>query len=159
MIMLTVGTQLPFDRLVKLVDEWAINNPEVEILAQIASGTYTPKHMEYVDYLDEKRYAEVFSKAKIVLAHAGMGSVISSLMASKPVIVYPRKASLGEHRNEHQLASCEKLSGLKGCYIAYDSKALYSTLDRISSLEGGSIAPYANNDLLETIDNFIAAAA
>ncbi|MCP4077422.1 MAG: hypothetical protein GY744_14720 [Gammaproteobacteria bacterium] len=156
MILLTVGTQLPFDRFVKLVDEWACKNPEVEILAQIASGTYTPKHMEYVDYLDEKRYAEVFEKAEVILAHAGMGSVISSLIASKPVIVYPRKASLGEHRNEHQLATCQKLSYLKGCYIAYEPEALFTTLDELSSLEGGSINPYANDDLLATIDNFIA---
>lgn len=156
MIMLTVGTQLPFDRLVKLVDEWADKNPEVDIFAQIASGTYTPKHMEYVDYLDEKRYREVFHKADALLAHAGMGTVINSMIASKPIIVYPRKASLGEHRNEHQLATCQKLSLLKGCYIAYEPEALFTTLDEISSLEGGSITPYANEDLLATIDNFIA---
>lgn len=156
MILLTVGTQLPFDRFVKLVDEWAQKHPEVEILAQIASGTYIPKYMKYVDYLDKERYAEVFAKSKVVLAHAGMGSVISSLIASKPVIVYPRKASLGEHRNEHQLATCQKLSYLKGCYIVYDPEELYHTLDEINALEGGSIAPYANDDLLQTIENFIA---
>ncbi len=159
MILLTVGTQLPFDRLVKLVDEWAGKHPGVEIVAQIASGGYFPRHMEYVDYLDEKRYAEVFAKTEVVLAHAGMGTVISSLIASKPVIVYPRKASLGEHRNEHQLASCQKLSYLKGCYIAYGPEELYRILDELSSLEGGSISPYANDDLLENIDNFIAGQA
>ncbi len=155
MILLTVGTQLPFDRLVELVDGWARKHPEVEILAQIASGTYIPKHMEYADYLREERYAEVFAETDVVLAHAGMGSIVSSLIASKPVIVYPRKASLGEHRNEHQLATCRKLSHLKGCYVAYEPEELYAILDELSSLEGGSIAPYANDDLIKTIDNFI----
>jgi UDP-N-acetylglucosamine transferase subunit ALG13 len=155
-ILLTVGTQLPFDRFVKLVDEWAGRHPEVEIFAQIASGSYTPSHMEYVDYLDEQRYAEVFGKAQVVLAHAGMGTVISALMASKPVVIYPRRASLGEHRNEHQLATCQKLSYLKGTFIAYEPEELQQILDGLGSLEGGSISPYANDDLLETIDKFIA---
>jgi UDP-N-acetylglucosamine transferase subunit ALG13 len=154
-ILLTVGTQLPFDRMVRVVDEWAGNHPSVEIFAQIANGRYLPRNMEYVDYLDEKRYGELFDRAQAVVAHAGMGTVISSLIASKPVIVYPRKASLGEHRNEHQLATCQKLANLKGCYVAYDPEGLHEVLAGLSVLEGGSISPFANDDLLLTVDNFI----
>lgn len=155
MILLTVGTQLPFDRLVKAVDEWASRHLQVEIFAQIASGSYLPQHMQYIDYLDEKQYPEIFAKADAVIAHAGMGTVISALIASKPVIIFPRKASLGEHRNEHQLATCEKLSALEGCYIAYDSDQLDALLKQLHDLEGGNISPYANEDLLSTIENFI----
>lgn len=155
MILLTVGTQLPFDRFVKHVDEWAYKNPGVEILAQIADGAYIPEHMPYVDYLDQEKYSRVFNQTSVVLAHAGMGTVINSLIASKPVVVFPRKASLGEHRNEHQLATCSKLTNLKGCYIAYEADELFETLDQLSALEGGSIGPFANDDLLRTIDHFI----
>ena len=95
MIFLTVGTQLPFDRFVKIVDAWAYIHPEEEVFAQIAEGSYVPKHMQYIDYLSEQQYSEVFNKSEVILAHAAMGSVISSLMASKPIIIYPRKASLG----------------------------------------------------------------
>lgn len=155
MILLTVGTQLPFDRLVKLVDDWARRNPETDILAQIAEGEYQPQHMDYVKYLDEQQYAKAFESASVILAHAGMGTVISSLINSKPVIVYPRRASLGEHRNEHQLATCSKLAHLKGCYVAYEPEQLYQFLDDLNSLEGGEIGPYANDDLIDTIDRFI----
>ncbi|WP_297819959.1 glycosyltransferase [uncultured Paraglaciecola sp.] len=155
MIFLTVGTQLPFDRFVKIVDAWAYIHPEEEVFAQIAEGSYVPKHMQYIDYLSEQQYSEVFNKSEVILAHAAMGSVISSLMASKPIIIYPRKASLGEHRNEHQLATCSKLSHLDGCYIASEPEQLYSHLSDLRSLHGGAISPYANQDLLETIENFI----
>ena len=155
MILLTVGTQLPFDRFVKHVDQWAYENPGVEILAQIADGAYIPKHMQYVDYLNQEKYSSAFNQASVVLAHAGMGSVINSLIASKPVVVFPRKASLGEHRNEHQLATCSKLVNLKGCYIAYEPDELFETLDELSTLEGGSIGRFANDDLLTSIDHFI----
>ncbi len=155
MILLTVGTQLRFDRFVSVVDEWAHKNPEAEILAQIADGEYLPKHMQYVEYLKGEKYTTAFNRASVVLSHAGMGTVISSLIASKPVVVFPRKASLGEHRNEHQLATCSKITCLKGCYVAYEPDELFHRLDQLSTLEGGSIGPFANNDLLKTIDQFI----
>ena len=155
MIFLTVGTQLPFDRFVKVVDLWAANNPDVEIFAQIGEGDYQPKHMKYCAFLDEQSYKREFDKASIVLAHAAMGSIITSLIESKPVIVYPRKASLGEHRNEHQLATCKNLSELDGCYVTYDDQALIERLDDLKSLEAGSLGLYANDDLLQSIENFI----
>jgi UDP-N-acetylglucosamine transferase subunit ALG13 len=154
-ILLTVGTQLSFDRFVRVVDEWAHKNPRVEILAQIADGAYIPKHMQCVDYLKGEKYDAAFKRASVVLSHAGMGTVINSLIASKPVVVYPRKASLGEHRNEHQLATCSKIRNLKGCYVAYKPDELFQTLDELSTLQGGSIGPFANDDLLKTIDQFI----
>ena len=87
MIFLTVGTQLPFDRLVELVDRWAALNPDVKIFAQIGNGNYVPQHMEHCAFLDEKTYKSKFDSASIVLAHAAMGSIITSLIASKPVLI------------------------------------------------------------------------
>ncbi|MCP3689754.1 MAG: hypothetical protein GY784_15215 [Gammaproteobacteria bacterium] len=75
------------------------------------------------------------------------------------MIAFPRKASLGEHRNEHQLATCQKIAKLQGCYVAYERDDLFTTLSKMSTLKGGSIAPYANDDLLATIDKFIITAA
>ena len=36
-IFATVGTQLPFDRLIRGLDSWAECNPEVEVFAQIGA--------------------------------------------------------------------------------------------------------------------------
>jgi|TARA_B100000745_G_scaffold297988_2_gene245811 UDP-N-acetylglucosamine transferase subunit ALG13 len=155
MILLTVGTQLPFDRLVRAMDEWAKANPHIEVFAQIANGEYIPKHMEYVGFLGQKHFESLFAQSELVIAHAGMGSVISSLISAKPVVIFPRRASLGEHRNEHQLATCQKLSSLKGCYVAHEPDDLYSILDEQHQLEGGAIGPFANPQLLQTIENFI----
>ena len=158
MIFLTVGTQLPFDGFIQLVDLWAEQNQSVEIYAQIGKGDYLPKHMEFCRFLDEKAYKAQFDNASIVLAHAAMGSVITSLIASKPIIVFPRIAALGEHRNEHQLATSRNLESFDGCYVTYDKSELFSALDNVTSLRGGTLAPYANPDLLQSIENFILAA-
>ena len=155
MIFLTVGTQLPFDRFVALVDTWAEANPHMEIFAQIGHGDYQPKHMKYCAFLDEQSYKREFKKASIVLAHAAMGSIITSLMEAKPVLVFPRIAALGEHRNEHQLATCRNFEKLDGCYVSYDKEQLFATLDDITTLRAGSLGQYANPALLNSIDNFI----
>ena len=91
MIFLTVGTQLPFDRFVEIVDQWAAKNPEFEIFGQIGEGDYKPLHIKYCAFLDEQSYKQQFDKANIVLAHAAMGSIITSLIESKPVVVFRAK--------------------------------------------------------------------
>lgn len=151
MILVTVGTQLPFDRLVFAVDKWAKNSAHVDIFGQVAGSQYKPS-FRCVDYLSGSEYEDVFDRASLVVAHAGMGTIITSLMAGKPVVVFPRKASLGEHRNEHQLATCENLKHLKGCYIAHTDEELAEYLDRIEELEGGSMSEFAGADLLSYIE-------
>lgn len=157
MIFLTVGTQLPFDRFVEIVDNFAATHPEIEIFGQIGEGSYQPKHFEYCAFLDEQAYKAQFDKASLILAHAAMGSIITSLIESKPVIVFPRCASLGEHRNEHQLATCKNFETLDGCYVTYDKAQLLSTLDDVTNLHGGKLGLYANQELLNNIENFILA--
>ena len=157
MIFLTVGTQLPFDRFVKIVDEWAAEHPEVEIFAQIGDAEYKPQHMQYCAYLDEVTYKEKFDQASLVLAHAAMGSIITSLTEQKPVVVFPRLASKGEHRNEHQLATSKNFEALDGCYVTYDKTQLLTTLDDVTSLQAGSLGMYANQDLMNSIESFILA--
>jgi len=156
MILLTVGTQLPFDRLVELVDRWASQHPGIKIFAQIGDAGYKPEHFQYCDFLDAAAYQDAFDSADFIIAHAGIGTILSALMAGKPVVVFPRVAALGEHRNEHQLATCNKLAGLKGCYIAYENDELLRLLDNLQALEGERISPHASDELLGAIDSFIA---
>ncbi len=55
MIFLTVGTQLPFDRLVAAVDAWAARQPGQEVFGQISDpgpAGYRPKHFAWVADLD-----------------------------------------------------------------------------------------------------------
>ncbi len=108
MIFVTTGTQLPFDRLVRAVDEWAAEHPDREIFAQIGNGKYQPRHMEFVEKLEPNQYKHYFDKAELVVSHAGMGTIISGLENAKPLVLMPRRAALGEHRNDHQLGTAGK---------------------------------------------------
>jgi UDP-N-acetylglucosamine transferase subunit ALG13 len=155
LIFLTVGTQLPFDRLVKMLDEWAEDNSDTPIFAQIGGTSYQPKNFEYCSYLDSLDYKIKFDQADVIVAHAGIGTILSCLVSSKSIIVFPRIASLGEHRNEHQLANCKKVSKLQGCHVAYDKTDFFQLLGNISSLSSGKIDIHADQDLLKAIETYI----
>lgn len=156
MIFLTVGTQLGFDRLVKAVDQWAKKNPEVVVFGQIGMGEYLPKYFKYSRLLDPHSFSSVYLKSNIVVGHAGMGTIINCLVDSKPVVVMPRLVEFGEHRNDHQVATCEKMGGYSGCYVAESSDDLARVLDKgrlVSDVSG--VGNFASDELLSTISSFI----
>ena len=129
MIFLTVGTQLPFERLIQSMDEWTANNSGVEVFAQIGETQYQAKHMKTQENLSPKEYQEKFNAASIVVSHVGMGTIISGLSIGKPMVLMPRQASLGEHRNDHQLATARKFETFSLIDIAHSSEDLFTCLD------------------------------
>lgn len=156
MIFVTVGTQLPFDRLVHAVDQWACNNPGTRMFAQIGPGTYLPKHITYAEFIDPAQADEYVKKAEVVVAHAGMGSVLTALKFMRPIILLPRRYSLNEHRNDHQMATARWLSGRPGIHVAWDETELPSLLDnRGDFAQGQELTPHAGPTLIKRLEAWI----
>jgi len=109
MIFVTVGTQLPFDRLIAAVDSWALKNRSEEIFAQIGNGDYSPENIKFVRYLTKKEFDIAMREASIIICHAGIGSILSAIDYKVPIVVCPRLAKYGEHRNDHQTATVSRL--------------------------------------------------
>lgn len=103
MIFLTVGSQLAFDRLTREVDKWAGCNKEIEIFAQIGLTDFKPANMKYSTTLEPDEYKNKLESADILISHAGMGTIITALENRIPILIMPRRASLLETRNDHQI--------------------------------------------------------
>lgn len=123
MIFVTVGTQLPFDRLIRAVDEIAPLTDE-EVFAQTGGGIYIPRNIGYGNSLPAGEFDRMFRRARLIVSHAGMGTILSALKYKKPIVVMPRFAFLGEHRNEHQYATAVRMNEMHCAHIAYDSEQL-----------------------------------
>ena len=54
-----------------------------------------------------EEFQRLFARADLVVSHAGMGNIIACLEADKPLVLLPRQAKLGEHRNDHQMDTAE----------------------------------------------------
>lgn len=160
MIFLTVGSHEPFDRLVRAVDDWCQDRKEKpQILGQItARAGYQPKSFAAVDNLSPADFEAEFGRAKLVVSHAGMGTILTALSLSKPIIVMPRRGHLGETRNDHQYATVVHLPQRAGLWIARDETELPGLLDKAlqsGDAAGPAIEPFADSELIDALRNFI----
>jgi UDP-N-acetylglucosamine transferase subunit ALG13 len=107
---LTVGsTWYPFDRLIKAVDELAAGSRE-EFFLQTGKNTYQPKNAKWKPYLSFQEMVEIIKKSRIVISHAGAGTILLCLNLGKSPIVVPRDPARGEHIDHHQNELCERLA-------------------------------------------------
>ena len=158
MIFVTVGTQLPFDRLIAAVDAWAGESGVRDVFAQIGPTAYAPRHIEFASFISPAECAQRMRDADAIVAHAGMGTILSALQLGKPLLVMPRRASLGEHRNEHQSATARRFAELGSVAIAADAEALAERLGTLQALTAGTrISPFASDRLIDALSSFIAA--
>ena len=138
MILVTVGTQIPFDRLIGLVDEW-INKSATkqEVVAQIGNSDYRSKNMRVFQTAEPEEFEKYMHDCDFIISHAGMGSILTALRVRKPIVIFPRQAALGEHRNDHQLATARSFSNVDGVYVAHNKEELLNLLSNNSTLGGG----------------------
>lgn len=142
MIFLTVGTQLPFDRLVQYIDDLATQIDE-EIIGQIGKSSYTPQNFSHQSNLSAIEFDKIQQASRLIIAHAGIGSILGARRLQKPIIIVPRRAELKEHRNNHQLATCKNLSNTEGIYVAdtFDQLLTFATDEELRPITAASANP------------------
>ena len=126
-----------------------------EVIVQTIKSEYQPKHVKCVDFLPPDVFAQYFNKARMVIAHAGMGTILSALKQDKPIIVVPRLASLKEHRNDHQMATAMRMDELGYVYVAYDKKQLRDLLMQKDLKPLKHIGNQASDSLEKSLTEFI----
>jgi len=154
MIFVAVGTQFPFDRLIRFMDEWAAENNE-EVIAQIAGGDYKPKHIQFERFMDGEQYKKNIQDASVFVSHAGMGNIISAKELQTPIIVINRQFKLGEHRNDHQADGLKWMGKLDGVYAATTQDELNSHLDSNALQADDSTGFNKHTELTNYISDFI----
>ena len=158
MIFVTVGTQGQFNRLIRTVDEWAGLRKKTDVFAQTGPSDYRANNIRTKPFVDPSEFRNRVESANIIIAHAGMGSIITALELGKPILVMPRLAELGEHRNNHQVATAKRLAEQGRILVAFNEHELLQKLDGISwSGKTERITAQASPRLISTIRSFVEA--
>lgn len=157
MIFVTIGSLFPFDRLVRLMDELAPSFPGETFFAQIADGEYEPRNMPYARMLSRREFGEKINQCKIIVAHAGMGSVISAMENKKPIVILPRILERGEHTTDHQMGTARWLREKPGITVAMSNAELRPAIEIALAVSGGEEAmpPAAPVEFLDRIRTYI----
>ena len=105
-VLVTVGTnEAPFDRLVaaatRLTDE--------SVIVQHGSSKLRPHGARCVDYLPFEAFDALVSSSRVVVTHAGIGSVAAALAHGRRPVVVPRLHRLGEAVDDHQVSFARRL--------------------------------------------------
>lgn len=156
MIFVTVGTDLPFDRMLRVIDAWAGESGRQDVFAQIGEGGWEPRNIAFSHFLQPPQFVEKFKASSIIISHAGMGTILSALHHGKPILVMPKKASLGEHRNEHQTATAKRMMEYGNVNVAFDEAELRHKLDCLDQLAmPRQIGNSASDGLVNGLRDFI----
>jgi UDP-N-acetylglucosamine transferase subunit ALG13 len=155
-VFVTVGAQESFDRLIMAIDGWAANHTGMQIYAQIGESSYRPENIEYVTLLEPPEFRRRVLWADVLVAHAGMGSILTALQYGKPILVMPRQGRLKETRNDHQVATALRIKAMSKVAVAMDEDEIPALLDSITRLGASElISDKASDQLLSAVRSFI----
>jgi len=156
MIFVTVGTQGRFDRLIRAVDGWAGERQVKDVFAQTGLSSYSPKYIRAEPFMSPSDFRSRVEAASLVIAHAGMGSIITALELGKEIIVMPRRESLGEHRSDHQVATAKRFAEQGRILAAFNEAELLEKLDHLQMLNNPErLSAEASPHLIAAIRTFI----
>jgi len=103
MIFVSLGTMhLDFARLVRAMDSVAQRTGE-RVVMQTGLASTLPIHAEHFAFRPRTEILALIAGARLVVTHAGIGSVIDVLRTSRSLVVVPRLRRHHEHNNDHQL--------------------------------------------------------
>jgi beta-1,4-N-acetylglucosaminyltransferase len=102
LIFVTVGGMRAFDRLVEAMDRIAGELDE-QVVMQLGSTDYEPKNCDYFRFMPRKDIEAFYADARVMVSHAGTGSILTALKYDKPLVLVPRLKKYGEVFDDHQL--------------------------------------------------------
>ena len=122
MIFLTVGTQFPFDRLVRAVDDIIGEGLISEtVVGQIGEASCRPGNFEAVATMEKADFDKHVEQASAMIGHAGMGTISIALNNDKPLLAMPRLRKYGEVVNDHQVEIARRFAREGYLLAVYDA--------------------------------------
>ena len=112
MILVLLGTQdKSFKRLLDAVDKEIVSgNIQEDVIVQAGYTKYISENMKIFDLVSQNDLDSLMKKARIIITHGGVGSILSALSYQKPVIAAARLSRYLEHTNDHQVQIIKEFS-------------------------------------------------
>jgi len=131
LIFVTVGGMRAFERLVKEMDRIAGELDE-RVVMQLGSTDYEPKNCDYFRFMTRNDIEEFYAGARVVVCHAGGGSILTALEHNKPLVLVPRMKRYGEVFDDHQLEIAREMES-RGITVVYDIGNLKSAIRNVNT--------------------------
>jgi beta-1,4-N-acetylglucosaminyltransferase len=153
MIFVTVGTCEPFDRLMRGID--ALPASEA-VFVQTGLSSVMPQRATTVEFLPYEALVDLVREARLVVTHAGVGTILTALLNGVKPIVVPRLKKYGDAVDDHQLELAERLADLKLVTLVRETSELP---EAVSEGIGATDKVQVGSGLVSELRDFIATQA
>lgn len=146
-VLVTIGSMVEkkFTRLFKVIDELCDEGvlDGKQIIAQVGFDAYQSPNYRCFDMIADEQFKQMIEESDLIIAHAGTGTVISSIKKGKKVIIFPRMAKFDEHYDDHQLELAELFTKQGYVLQATDKNELKMCIHNLDSFEP---IPFVSNN-------------
>jgi UDP-N-acetylglucosamine transferase subunit ALG13 len=133
MILVTTGTnEWAFDRLVRTAANVAGDEP---LFMQYGSSLEPHGRGEWVDFISFEDLEARMRAARVVISHAGVGSIMLARRCGHRPVVLPRLGRLGEAVDDHQVALGRRLHAAGLVTLVEDEAAMAAAVHAGASIE------------------------
>jgi len=132
-IFVTVGTHhQPFERLLSALERL----PEQELTVQFGTGTPPRSASAAAAFMGFDEVLSHLERARVVITHAGVGSILSAVRLGHTPIVVARRRRFGEHVDDHQAELTRALASRGGVVAVWDVATLSDALAAVPPRRG-----------------------
>ena len=158
MIFVTVGSMFPFERMIRMMDEWTSDIRKQR--SSPRSGAESTNRDTCAGSASSRppNIKRWFNPAAFIVAHAGTGSVFTASEFRKPIVLIPRRAAQKEHTTDHQLDTAKWLENKPGIFIVWSEQELAEAIERAEQAVGNIQSltpPSAPEPFLARIRDFL----
>ena len=156
MILVLLGTQNnSFHRLLEEIEKNIKDGTiKEEVIVQAGYTKFQSHKMRIIDLISKEQLEKFQDETELLITHAGVGSIISSIEKGKKVIAVPRMHEYGEHVNNHQKEIVKDFND-KGYIIGVEKvEDLKQAIIKSKDFEPKKYQPN-NEKMLKIIEEFI----
>jgi UDP-N-acetylglucosamine transferase subunit ALG13 len=126
LIFVTLGTQaFQLDRLLRALDRLP---GDEELVIQCGRASFRPPRAVWFDQLSFEDLGDHVRRARVVVCHAGVGSVLIALEHGRRPVVVPRLKEYGEAVDDHQVGFARRLAAAGHVRLVEDLETLGKAL-------------------------------
>jgi UDP-N-acetylglucosamine transferase subunit ALG13 len=102
---------------------------EEEVIVQLGLTNYKPENVKFFKFASEKYFNKQFREARLIVSHAGVGTILTARKFKKPLLIVPRQKKYGEHIDDHQMEIAKELEGHQNIRVIYNIDDLEENLN------------------------------
>ena len=156
MILVLLGTfQIEFPRPLIVIEQLVKENKlQEEVIVQNGFTKFSSSFLDLRPFMSVEELDQLYQDARIIITHAGTGSVLKGVKMGKRVISIPRLKKYGEHIDDHQLELHKEFEKLNYIYPWNEGDSLEKILVDVENFHPAEYVSRKEN-LIKYLQSYI----